>query len=228
MKAVLMACGALGLLSHAAGCGSTAGIFNSAFLSVLFGGQVPLTPGPGAAFVFVRVLNETNQAAEFIVTIERDVLVVGDDGNFEQDEQGNFVTNTVTESLRIATTATGQARESGVVFPCGESPVTVVGLGEDLLPTDAAVFVGGEGAGGAAGFGVPAGNLNPLRLDVGNFNCGDTIIFQAFISTGSVGGIGLKAFLLPGSEQPDIFSGPNTFVNLSDFLESQVPVDEGP
>jgi hypothetical protein len=75
---------------------------------------------------------------------------------------------------------------------------------------------------------VPAGDLNPLLLEVGNFNCGDTIIFRAFVSTGAVGGVALQSFLLPGSEQPSIFRGPNTFVNLEQFLESQVREDEGP
>lgn len=221
--AVLAGCGALGLLTLAAACESTATVFNPAFISTFAGGQVPVTPGPGAAFVLVRVLNETNQVVEFIVTIEREVLVLDDKGNFQQDEEGNFITSPERETVNLTTQAAGIATESGILFPCGESPVTVVGLGENLLPTDAAVFVGGEGAGGAAGFGVPAGELNPLLLEVGNFNCGDTIIFQAFVSTGVVGGIGLKSFLLPGSEQPDEFRGPNTFVNLEDLLETESP-----
>ena len=120
----------------------------------------------------------------------------------------------------------GQSREVGTLFACGKSPVTHVGLGEDLLPTDAAVFVGGQGVGGAAGFGVTAGDLNPLQLAVGNFNCGDTIIFQAFRAISVAGGVALQAFLLPGSEQPSIFSGPNTFVNLEQFLLAQIPEEE--
>jgi len=227
---VLIGCGALGLLTLAAACGSTATVFNSAFLNELYGGQVPVTPGPGAAFVLVRALNETDQNVEFIVTIEREVLVVPEDGTFPQDDQGNFIytTESIRESLSLDTSAASQASQGGVLFPCSPSPVTIVGLGEDLLPTDAAVFVGGGGAGGATGFGVPAGDLNPLQLAAGNFNCGDTIIYRAFVSTGVVGGIGLQVFLLPGSEQPDIFSGPDTFVNLANYLESQTPVDEGP
>jgi len=225
---VLIGCGALGLLTLAAACGSTATFLNPAFLNALYGGQVPVTPGPGAAFVLVRALNETDQAVEFIVTIEREVLVKDANGDYQQDDQGNFITQPQRESLSLNTSAASQASQAGVLFPCVESPVTIVGLGEDLLPTDAAVFVGGEGAGGAAGFGVPAGNLNPLLWATGNFNCGDTIIYRAFVSTGVVGGIGLQVYLLPGSEQPDIFTGPNTFVNLMNYLETQVPVDEGP
>jgi len=216
------------LLTLAAACGSTATFFNPAFLNELYGGQVPVTPGPGAAFVLVRALNETDQAVEFIVTIEREVLVEDENGDFQQDDQGNWITRPERETLSLSTSPASQASQAGVLFRCSESPVTIVGLGEDLQPTDAAVFVGGEGAGGAAGFGVPAGSLNPLQWSAGNFDCGDTIIYRAFLSTGVVGGVGLQVYLLPGSEQPDEFNGPDTFVNLSNYLESQVPVDQGP
>lgn len=227
-RTVVFGGGALGLLTFAAACGSTATLFNPAFINTLSGGQVPVTPGPGAAFVLVRVVNETAQVVEFVVTIEREVLVVDENGNFQRDEEGNFITRPKRETVNLTTNPTGLATDMGVLFPCGESPVTVVGLGENLLPTDAAVFVGGEGAGGATGFGVPAGNLYPLLLEVGNFNCGDTIIFQAFVSTGVAGGVSLLSYLLPGSEQPNIFRGPDTFVNLEHFIESQVSEEEGP
>ena len=212
---VLAACLAL----PGVGC---VGVFNSAFLNTLIGGQFPLTPGPVSAFVFVRCVNETNQAAEFIVSIERDVLAVDDAGNPQIDEDGNFITRPERETVRLQTGATGRARELGTVFACGESPVTIVGLGESLSSDDVAVFVGGGGAGGAEGAGIRVGNLNPLLLEEGNFNCGDTIIFNAFQSFGVPGGVGLRAFLLPGSEQPSLFAGPSTFQNLEAFLESQV------
>lgn len=208
----------------AAGCGS--GVFNPAFVNMLVGGEVPVTPGPGAAFVLVRCVNEIDDVVEFIVTIQRSVLVLDENGNYQVDEGGNFITRPERETLRLTTFPVGQARELGALFPCGESPVTHVGLGENLLPTDAAVFVGGQGVGGAAGFGVPAGDLNPLQLAVGNFNCGDTIIFRAFRAIGVAGGTALQAFLLPGSEQPSIFRGPDTFVNMAQFIESQVREDE--
>jgi len=224
---VLIGCGALGLLVPAAGCESTATVFNPAFLNELYGGQVPVTPGPGAAFVLVRAINETDQNVEFIVTVEQEVLVVDEDGNYQQDDQGNYITQPKRVTLSLDT-GVGQASEGGLLFSCSPSPVTIVGLGKDLLPTDAAVFVGGEGAGGAAGFGVPAGGLNPLQWAAGNFDCGDTIIYRAFVSSGVVGGVALQVYLLRGSEQPDIFSGPDTFVNLANYLESQVPLDEGP
>lgn len=208
------------------GCGGETTLFNSAAINTFVGGETPVTPGPGASFILVRVINETSQVAEFIVTIERDVLVRDEDGNFQVDEQNNFITRPERETVRLITSPTGNANELGVLFPCSESPVTLIGLGEDLLPTNAAVFVGGAGAGGAGGFGVTADSLNPLSLAAGNFNCGDSVIFLAFLSRGVAGGVGLQSFLLPGSEQPSIFNGPDTFVNFERFLESQVREDE--
>jgi hypothetical protein len=196
-------------------------VFNPTFVNTLVGGQFPLTPGPAAAFVFVRCVNDTNQAAEFIVTIERDVLSVDDAGNPQFDENGNPITSSARETVRLQTAAVGRARELGAVFPCGESPVTIVGLGETLSSDDVAVFVGGGGTGGAEGAGIRAGSLNPLLIDAGNFNCGDTIIYNAFQAISVPGGVGLQVFLLPGSEQPSIFAGPSTFENLELFLESQ-------
>ena len=98
-------------------------------------------------------------------------------------------------------------------------------MGENLLQGDTAVFVDSEGIGGAAGFGVVAGDLNPLQLP-DNFNCGDTVIFRAFESSAVAGGVALQAYRLRSLNQPSIFSGPDTFVNLERFLESQVREDE--
>ncbi len=216
----------VGLALSVAGCGNAANVLNPSFINTFVGGVVPLTPGPGAAFVLVRCVNDTDLPVEFIVTIERSVPVIDADGNFQVDEDGNFVTRPERQTVSLNTLPVGQSREVGTLFVCGKSPVTLVGLGENLLPTDAAVFVGGQGVGGAAGFGVTAGDLNPLQLAVGNFNCGDTIIFQAFRAISVAGGVALQAFLLPGSEQPSVFSGPNTFVNLEQFLLAQIPEEE--
>jgi len=202
------------------GCGN-AGLFNPAFINAVFGGYTPVTPGPGAAFVFVRAVNTTAQVVEFIVTIERLVLVEDEDGNYQVDDDGNFVTRKERETVRLSTFPGGQAAELGVLFSCRESPVMLVGLGDNLLPTDSAVFVGGTGPAGTGGFGISAENLNPLSLEAGNFNCGDTIIFRAFTSRGQPGGVALETLLLPGSEQPSEFPGANTFVNYETFLESQ-------
>ncbi len=207
------------------GCGSA--LFNPAFVnSQMGGGVVPQTPGPAADFVLVRVVNSTGQPAEFIVTIDRDVLDLDDEGNPQRDEDGNLLTVAKRETVRLQTAATGDSAESGVLFPCSDSRITRVGLGENLLPTDAGVFAGGTGAGGSTGFGVPVGSLNPLSLAAGNFNCGDTVIFRAIVQAGQAGGIGLQSFLLPGFEQPSEFSGPNTFVNFQQFLETQVSEDD--
>lgn len=207
------------------GCGT--GIFNPAFVnSQLGGGVVPQTPGPEADYVLVRLVNTTGQPVEFIVTIDRDVLDLDDDGNPQRDEDGNLLTVPQRESVRLQTAATGNASESGTLFECAKSRITRVGLGENLLSTDVGAFVGGAGAGGAAGFGVPVGQLNPLQLSAGNFNCGDTIIFRAIVVSGQAGGVGLQSFLLPGYEQPSEFSGPNTFVNLQNFIETQVGEDD--
>lgn len=219
----LCGCGAAAAVSS--GCG--AGFFNPAFVnSQLGGGVVPQTPGPGADFVLVRVVNSTAQPVEFIVTIDRDVLDLDDEGNPQRDEDGNLLTIAKRETVRLQTAATGDSAESGALFPCFDSRITRVGLGENLLPSDAGIFVGGSGAGGATGFGVSVGSLNPLSLAAGNFNCGDTVIFRAIVQAGQAGGIGLQSFLLPGFEQPSEFSGPNTFVNFQQFLETQVSEDD--
>jgi len=206
-----LACIFLGL-----GCGTT--VFNPAFINTVAGGQFPVTPGPSAAFVLVRTLNQTGSVVEFFVSIEREELVVDDNGDFVLDVQGNFVTQPVRETVRVLTGATGLSRDMGVLFPCGVSPVTLVGLGENLLPTDTHLAIGGAGAGGATGAGVTVENLNPLSLAASNFNCGDTIIYRAFRSSGTPGGVLVETFLLPGSEQPFDFNGSSTFVELQDLL----------
>ena len=212
----------IGVALSVAGCGTTASIFNPAFVNPLLGGIVPVTPGPVAAFVLVRCVNETGQPVEFIVTIQRSLLVTDDEGVYQIDDDGNFITRPERSTVRLSTAAEGRASELGVLFPCGQSPITHVGLGENLEPTDAAVFVGGQGTGGAAGYGVAAGDLNPLQLEVDppNFVCGDTVIFRAFRSTAVAGGVALQSFLLPGSEQPSTFQGPSTFANVESYLQS--------
>ncbi len=206
------------------GCGS--GVFNPAFVNSLSGGVFPLTPGPNADFVFVRVVNETGQVAEFTVTIERDVIEVDDNGNALFDDEGNLITRPMRETKRLTTSNVAPANELGVLFDCATSPINIVGLGENLLPTDAAVFIGGTGTGGTTGFGIPASTVNPLSRLAGNFGCGDTVIFRAIRSTGVTGGVKIESFTLQGSAQPTQFSGPSTFANLQAFLESQTPEDQ--
>ncbi len=208
------------------GCGGSVSVLNPAFINTFIGGQFPLTPGPGAAFVFVRAVNETGDVAEFIVTIERESFVLDDQGNPVFDDLGMPVTETKRRTVTLTTFAVPPANELGVLFPCSPSPVNVVGLGENLLPTDAGVFVGGQGAGGLQGVGISAADVSPLVRDFGdgqgNFDCGDTIIFRAFVAGGVVGGtVQLQSLLLADTEQPSSFAGPNTFVNLAQFLAAQ-------
>ncbi|UCE60804.1 MAG: hypothetical protein JSU63_03455 [Phycisphaerales bacterium] len=208
------------------GCGANASFFNPAFVNTNLGGQFPLTPGPGAAFILVRCVNETGDVAEFTVTVEREVFVIDEEGLRQFDDLGNPVTTSERETVRLTTFAAPPANELGVLFSCSPEPVNIIGLGENLLPSDAAVYVGGQGAGGAAGAGVSAADVNPLSRTAGNFGCGDTVIFRAFTPGGLAGGsVSIQSLLLPGYEQPSIFAGPDTFTNLSEFLESQVRED---
>ncbi len=196
------------------------GIFDTTFVNATSGGVFPLTPGPEAAFVFVRAINDTAQNAEFIVTIERQVNETDDSGAVIFDEFGNVITRPTRETVRLNTFAAAPANELGVVFSCKNSAINIVGLGADLLPTDAAVFVGGQGTGGAAGFGVPASLVPPLERQAGNFSCGDTIIFRAFPDIRQAGGVNIKTLLLPGFEQPSSFTGPSTFVTLDQIRDT--------
>ncbi len=204
---------------------SCGGIFNPAFVNTVSGGQFPLTPGPEASFILVRVVNETAQNAEFIVTIERDVIQRDDEGNPEIDDAGIVITRAERETKRLQTVSTAPGNELGVLFSCKESPINVIGLGDNLLPTDAALFLGTAGGAGGGGFGVPAESVDPLVREVGNFACGDTVVFRAILSRQTAGGVVVESFLLSGFNQPSVFEGPNTFVNLESFLESQVAED---
>lgn len=208
------------------GCGSDVTLFNRAFANTLSGEVFPLTPGPSAAFVLVRVVNETQDIIEFVVTVEKDVVVVDEQGRFVVDDDGEFVTRPEIETVRLTTQPFGLANELGVLFPCRQQRIARVGLGENLLATDAAAFVGGQGTAGTPGFGIPADTLNPLSHAANNFDCGDTVIFRAVRSTSVAGGVTLQSLLLPGSEQPATVTGPDTFFNYEQFLETQVRENE--
>jgi len=214
------------LAAFSNGCGNTGSLFNPAFINTFQGGVFPLTPGPPVAFILVRVLNDTGQTAEFTVTIEQLIIETDEDGNFLYDDAGNPITRAVLRTKQLFTSPNAPANDLGVLFDCSVFPVTRIGLGENLLPTDAGVFIGGEGPAGSPGFGISAGQLNPLSLEAGNFNCGDTVIFQAFQSTGVPGGVSLQSYILPHSEQPSEFQGPSTFENYEALLESQVREEE--
>jgi hypothetical protein len=190
------------------GCNSRARLLNSSFVNFTSGGIVPLAPGSPSGFILVRVVNNTADPIEFVVTVEREV----------QASQGNnIVTQTTRETQRLITFPVGKSNEQGVLFDC---PVTRVGLGENLNnpTTEPALFIGAV-AGGIAGFGIP-GNVNPLDARVGNFTCGDTIIFQANTQAGTVGGVEARSYVLSASSQPSQHQI-DTFNNARRFLEEQ-------
>ena len=215
------------LLTVHGGCGGTGGgFFNPAFSNTFFGGQFPLTPGPAASAILVRVLNETPLNSEFIVTVEKAVIQRDDAGNPIVDENNNVVTRPQRQTVRLSTLAIEPANELGVLFSCLEEPINVIGLGETLQPNDIAVFVGGQGAGGVGGFGIPAAQINPLVRQEGNFACGDTVVFRTVEARGVTGGVAIQSFLLPGFEQPEEFVGPSTFLNWEEFLQSQTREDD--
>ncbi len=219
---------AIGGLLLAVACDSGT-LFNPAFVTTTSGGYVPLTPGPRADFVLVRCVNDTGQNARFVVAIERESVRLDDDGEPVIDD-GVIVTEPTIESVRIQTRAASPANELSTLFPCSTSAINRVGLGENLLSSDTAVFVGGGDVGQPGGVGISAETLSPLSRvpDEGpsNFNCGDTVIFRAIADTRVAGGVRLESFLLPGAEQPSIFTGPNTFVNYQEFLESQAQTSD--
>ncbi len=206
---VMTGLAAVGLVTL--GCNSNASLFNPSFVNFTSGGVVPLTPGLASQFILVRVVNNTNDTSiEFVVTVERE----------EQVSQGDdLVTQTTRETQRLITFPVGTAFEQGVLFEC---PVTRVGLGENLNnpTTEPALFLNAQ-VGGQAGFGVP-GNVNPLDARVGNFTCGDTIVFQATEQAGTVGGVRVGSFVLPAADQPTEYRI-DTFNNVRRFIEEQQP-----
>lgn len=208
------------------GCTGVSGFFSPQFTNTFIGGVFPVTPGPVAPFILVRVLNETGQTAEFVVTHEQRVIERDEDGNFLFDDSGNPITSIVRKTSRLTTFPISPANDVGILLDCSQFPITRIGLGESLSSTDSAVFIAGGGPAGTTGFGITAGDLNPLLLEEGNFNCGDTVIFQAFQSVNAAGGVGLLSFVLPDAGQPGVFGGPSTFENFQAVQESLVREEE--
>ncbi len=190
------------------GCDSRA-FLNPAFVNSVEGGLFPLVPEPGSGLLFVRVVNTTSENIRFTVTIER---AAGGGGTGE-------VTNA--ETIDLFTQTGAQSNESGVVFDCTEdNPILRVGLGEDLNrpSTDPGLFVGVIGD-ITAGFGVPA-NINPLNAAFNDFQCGDTVIFQAIAANSEPGGFRVNPFVLPHELQPDD-TVRDTFQVTADFLRGR-------
>lgn len=201
------------------GCGENARLFSDEFRSYASGDVVPLAPGEPSQLVLVRLVNDTPDRVEFVVTAERQVLIT--------DEQGRGVIETTNETVRLPTSPVETANEVGALFDC---PVTRIGLGEDLNRpySDPGLFLregGAETVGGEAGFGVPS-SLPPLDSPAGNFGCGDTLVFRVIESRGDVANIKVQAFVLPAASQPTAFLGPHTFNNVRIFLEEQTEEGE--
>ena len=199
-------------LSIGVGCGQNATLLNPAFVNFAVGGIVPLAPTSASGFVLVRVVNNTAANIRFVVTAERSVEVT--------DENGVVTVELQKETRRIQTFPVQLANDVGILFDC---PVDRVGLGEeiDFPATEPALFVGAI-PGQSEGFGVP-GNVNPLDAGAGNFVCGDTLIFQAFVSAGTVGNVSVDTFRIQGAEQAD--TGINTFVNARSAID-QLTLEE--
>lgn len=207
------ACLGLALLT-AWGCNQNATLFSDTFRNFTAGDVVPLTPGTGSQFVLVRLINETADAVEFVVTAERQVLVTNEDGD--------AVIESTDETVRLRTLPVQTANEVGALFDC---PVTRIGLGEDIdRPfTDPGLFIQLPTATAVdQGFGVPS-NLLPLDSRAGNFGCGDTLVIRAIVSQNDVGNVKVQSFVLPASTQPTEFVGPHTFNNARLFLEEFIP-----
>jgi len=207
----------LAALTLLAGCNPSATLFSDELRNLTSGNVVPLTPGQPSNFVFVRLVNETQDAIQFVVTAERQFAVL--------DEEGNRVIQTENETVHLNTFPLESVNEIGALFDC---PVTRVGLGDDLNSiTSPGLFVldnfdpEDPTAGLGQGAGVTSG-LGPLDSRVGNFGCGDTLVFRVIESQGSVGNLQVQAFVLLASTQPTEFTGPHTFNNARNFIESQV------
>lgn len=214
-----------GVTAMFCGCAGSAGFFNPSFVNFVSGGVFPVTPGPSADYVMVRLVNDTGQVVGFFVTAEITRFARDEFDNVVRDDFGNPVTETVQETVELVTRQTGQANELGVLFSCAEERIDLIGLGETLTPDEPAVFVipnfvPSNPLGLQTGFGVGS-DLSPLSLAAGNFSCGDTIIYRAIRAVGVPGEVRIEVFLLPGSEQPGDFSGSSTFANYQAFLETQ-------
>ena len=114
--AVLLSVAALAFLSS--GCGIDAPLLNPAFINTFTGEVFPRTPGPNAGFVLVQAVNETPETLEFIVTIDRDVLDIDDDGNPLLDANGEFLTH---GEARRPTAAAGRGPRPGSPGPRGSA-----------------------------------------------------------------------------------------------------------
>jgi hypothetical protein len=201
----------------AAACNESVFLFNPAFLNTAGAGVYPLTPGQ-ARFNLIRLVNRTRVPVQFVLTIETEELV-GD-----PDEPGGQIAEVNTETVYLDTFPEGLNNEVGFLVEC---PIERVGLGEnlDLPSSEPGVFIGTLGGDLIQGFGVPA-NVFPLDASAGNFECGDTVIFEAIEATGDVGNVLVQSFVLSDDTQPQEGFLQDTFVNARILLEQLRTVEE--
>ena len=212
-KKVALRCTVLALASLVClGCGETGSLLNPSFANYALGGIYPVVPGASSGFVLARVINSTStptaENIRFVVTAERQIETT--------DDTGETFVETIYETVRLQTYPQSRANEVGVLFDC---PVTRVGLGEniDFPSTEPGLFIGAV-PGEAEGYGVP-GHANPLSAAAGNFQCGDTLIFEAISESGSVGNVRVTTYVLGIDAQPPQISGPDTFNNARTVIE---------
>ncbi len=188
--------------------GCNASLFNPSFVNQQTGDVYPLAPGARSSFILIRANNTTSRAIEFVITAERQA----------PDPNNPDATVTELETRRVFTRPVSGANDVGVLMDC---PVARIGLGEvlDQPQTEPGLFVGAQAV-GAGGFGVPP-NVNPLDASVGNFECGDTIVFRAAQSASVAGGVTVGAFVLDADTQPVVIRGLDTFLNARTLIEEK-------
>lgn len=194
------------------GCSDPTLLLNPSFVNRTQGGLFPLVPRPESGLLFVRVVNNSADRLTFVVTVERSTQV-------DDTGEGTF---TEAETVELFTEPVALANEAGILFECtvADDPISRVGLGRNLNQptTDPGLFIGGFGD-QALGFGAPA-NINPLNLAANDFQCGDTVIFEAFRSPSEPGGFRVNAFVLPWERQPENTLR-QTFQVAADFIRGR-------
>ena len=195
------------LVSTMVGCNASL-LLNPSFLNQQTGEVFPLVPGDRTGFVLVRANNSSSTAIEFVITAERRLPSDDDPSGFTIEKQ----------TFRVLTQPQQAANDLGVLIEC---PIFRLGLGEDLdrPSTEPGLFVGATAV-GAGGFGVPS-NVNPLNSDSTNFDCGDTVVFQAREAPNTAGGIVAASFVLDDEGFSGDIIGLDTFGNARALLEEQ-------
>jgi hypothetical protein len=124
---------------------------------------------------------------------------------------------TETESVRLFAPASQRANDIGELFDC---PIARIGLGAvlDRTTTEPGIFVNADAV-GVGGLGIPPG-INPLSAAAGNFDCGDTIVFQVSERANTVGGVTVLAYVLD-DDAVSTTVAVDTFVKARSLLEEQ-------